>query len=145
MKTESTILPNPFTLEDLGDGRCLLTFCENVVTLPDNEQELDSSVAKYQYDEYRLEAKSRDGLFASIENNQAEWLQAAKDAEINALAKEVRKKRDGLLTKSDKYVLPDFPITNEQRALVMDYRRALREIPEQDGFPHEVIWPEPVL
>ena len=33
-------------------------------------------------------------------------------------------------------------LTAEQQGLLIQYRAALAAVPEQEGFPHEVIWPE---
>ena len=53
----------------------------------------------------------------------------------------VRGQRDRLLDLSDRYMISDFPITEEQRTQWQAYRQALRDIPEQPGFPDSVIWP----
>lgn len=50
-------------------------------------------------------------------------------------ARDMRAKRDWLLRRSDKYMIADFPIADSERAEVETYRTALRELPEQDGFP----------
>lgn len=52
---------------------------------------------------------------------------------------EVRSKRDSLLKKTDWTQLPDVP--EETKLLWAEYRQALRDVPEQSGFPYEVIWP----
>lgn len=57
-------------------------------------------------------------------------------------AQSVRAQRDALLNKTDYLVQPDYPITAKQLAAVKTYRQALRDVPEQDGFPENVIWPE---
>ena len=36
-------------------------------------------------------------------------------------------------------LLPDYPACKEALA---EYRQALREVPEQPGFPEDIIWPE---
>lgn len=33
-------------------------------------------------------------------------------------------------------------LTSEQQQALADYRQALLDVPQQDGFPHEVMWPE---
>ena len=48
--------------------------------------------------------------------------------------------RDALLIDTDWTQLPDVP--EETRALWADYRQALRDVPQQDGFPHDINWPE---
>jgi len=51
----------------------------------------------------------------------------------------VRSKRDSLLQKSDWTQLPDAPTDKSAWAT---YRQALRDVPQQSGFPDNVIWPE---
>lgn len=55
------------------------------------------------------------------------------------LAKEKRAERDNLLAQTDKYMLPDFPITEEKLAQYKAYRQYLRDLPEQAGFPNITI------
>ncbi len=54
-------------------------------------------------------------------------------------AEEVRAERNGRLFASDYTQLSDVPISN--RSAWVTYRQALRDVPEQAGFPEEVIWP----
>jgi hypothetical protein len=56
---------------------------------------------------------------------------------------EVRAERNAKLTASDWTQLPDSPLTNDQRAEWSVYRHLLREVAGQQGFPSQVIWPEP--
>lgn len=58
------------------------------------------------------------------------------------LARDIRYKRDTLLSKSDYYVMPDYPSTEEELAKVKAYRQALRDITKQPGFPKMVTWPD---
>lgn len=53
----------------------------------------------------------------------------------------IRSSRNTLLDNTDKYMAIDYPITEECRAAFREYRQALRDIPEQEGFPDNVIWP----
>ena len=46
-----------------------------------------------------------------------------------------------LLRDSDWSVLPDVPMTAGERDSWIEYRRALREIRLQAGFPTEIVWP----
>ena len=61
---------------------------------------------------------------------------------IEVTEESVRSKRDNLLNESDRYMLPDYPISDNGKQLWVDYRQALRDIPNQPGFPQEVNWPE---
>lgn len=54
-------------------------------------------------------------------------------------AEEVRTQRDALLAESDWAVLPDAPVADAQAW--KDYRQALRDVPEQAGFPTDIDWP----
>lgn len=60
------------------------------------------------------------------------------------LAESIRSKRNQLIADTDHMLLPDYPITSEQLIAVKAYRQELRDIPEQSGFPTNVIWPEGV-
>ena len=53
--------------------------------------------------------------------------------------KDVRRKRDSLLKQSDWTQLPDAPVDKTAWAT---YRQALRDLPQQSGFPDNVTWPE---
>ena len=65
------------------------------------------------------------------------------DAEYDAvLAASARQKRDRLIAATDYLVTPDYPIEPDRLAKVKIYRQALRDIPEQSGFPRTITWPE---
>ena len=58
------------------------------------------------------------------------------------LAASARQKRDRLIATTDYLVTPDYPISDDRLAKVKIYRQALRDIPEQSGFPRTITWPE---
>ena len=65
------------------------------------------------------------------------------DAEYDiVLAASARQKRDRLIAVTDYLVTPDYPIESDRLAKVKIYRQALRDIPEQSGFPRTITWPE---
>ena len=65
------------------------------------------------------------------------------DAEYDTvLAASARQKRDRLLAATDYLVTPDYPISDDRLAKIKTYRQALREIPEQAGFPRTIAWPK---
>ena len=65
------------------------------------------------------------------------------DAEYDTvLAASARQKRDRLIATTDYLVTPDYPISDDRLAKVKTYRQALRDIPEQAGFPRSITWPE---
>lgn len=55
-----------------------------------------------------------------------------------AVAGEQRVKRNNKLMATDHYALADFTLTEEMRS----YRQALRDVPQQSGFPHSIVWPQ---
>lgn len=51
--------------------------------------------------------------------------------------------RKNMLIASDYAVMPDYPCSETERAGWLAYRQALRDIPEQAGYPDAIVWPEP--
>ena len=58
------------------------------------------------------------------------------------VAAEVRAKRNELLAATDWTQLADSQLDEEAQAAMRAYRQALRDIPQQEGFPLSVEWPE---
>lgn len=58
------------------------------------------------------------------------------------LAARARRRRDALLRDSDWTQLPDTPLTDDQRQSWSAYRASLRDVPQQDGFPTTITWPD---
>ena len=56
-------------------------------------------------------------------------------------ATEARAKRNALIAETDYLAMPDYPLDTEKKAAVLAYRQALRDIPEQAGFPRQIDWP----
>lgn len=54
---------------------------------------------------------------------------------IDELSAQKRAERDALLAQTDKYMLSDFPITDEKREQYKAYRQYLRDVPAQPDFP----------
>lgn len=81
----------------------------------------------------------------------AGWVEAATAEEIAAweaehpapvpTEEEVRAERDRLLSATDWTQVLDAPISAESRAAMRVYRQALRNVPQQSGFPAAVEWP----
>lgn len=56
-------------------------------------------------------------------------------------AAEAREKRNALIAETDYLVMPDYPLPEDKRQAVLAYRQALRDVPEQEGFPRQIDWP----
>jgi len=53
-----------------------------------------------------------------------------------------RIKRNYLLSSTDVKALPDYPHADDAaRQLWLDYRQALRDLPDTDGWPSDITWP----
>lgn len=54
---------------------------------------------------------------------------------------DARAKRDGLIAACDWTQMPDSPLTAAQKTAWATYREALRNVPQQSGFPNTIVWP----
>ena len=73
-----------------------------------------------------------DGKYQIVENP---------PVSIGVLAENVRSERDRRLAETDWYMMPDYPADPETLEIVKGYRKALRDITLQSGFPRDVEWP----
>lgn len=65
---------------------------------------------------------------------------AADRVPLQAIA--ARAQRDQLLASTDWAVLPDSPLDEVAQTALKTYRQALRDVPQQSGFPWAITWPE---
>ena len=61
---------------------------------------------------------------------------------LEDVIKAVRARRLQLIAHTDWTQMADHPMSAEQRAAWNTYRQALRDVPQQPGFPEAVTWPE---
>lgn len=73
-----------------------------------------------------------------IFNNPKEEIEY-KDSIDNTKSEQVRLARNNLLKASDWTQIPDCTV---DKTIWAKYRQELRDVTTQDGFPHEVVWPE---
>lgn len=86
-----------------------------------------AEVTKSQHDdmEYYLEyAYNSNGTITEINHDQN-------------MAAYQRDERNKLLAETDRYAVADGQLTDEMRT----YRQALRDVPQQSGFPDNITWP----
>lgn len=112
-------------------------------------------IYKYKDIEYKTESQLRKAIWYKERKalpklvSAEDW--AKYDVEINEieqivpeeqLARQVRLKRDHLLSACDYYVMSDYPSSEQGLIEVKTYRQALRDITKQEGFPSDVVWPD---
>lgn len=60
---------------------------------------------------------------------------------LGPTADEIRAERDRLLAECDWTQLADAPLIADEKSAWAVYRQALRDVPQQAGFPASVTWP----
>jgi len=72
------------------------------------------------------------------------WVEAGEPPKPcgEVLAVQMRARRDELLKGTDWTQLVDAPIAYKEKKAMCRYRQALRDVPQQSGFPFEVAWPD---
>lgn len=73
-----------------------------------------------------------DGKYQIVENP---------PVSLEVLAENVRSERDRRIAETDWYMMPDYPADPDTLEVVKSYRKALRDITLQSGFPRDVEWP----
>lgn len=156
MRTESNIRPETAEIEITANGIAEVILRENIT------EETREGATMYQYDEYRMTVPYRDNLLENVQKTLDAWMTSARNAEYARLAAEVRAKRDALLAETDKEMCLDrLGLTSPEGSTftawmgflktivsavfgpMAKYRQALRDIPQQEGFPYDVTFPVP--
>lgn len=144
MKVSSVTMPEkPFQVLR-NKNSCVIEFYDNVKSVPTVDGITGHEIPSWDFDKYVLNEAYRPNLSAEIEADFSEWLQKAKDNELNKDAEKVRAYRDNLLDEADtKYCNSEkwAAMTEGQRAEWVAYKQKLRDVPEQDGFPNIIDWP----
>ena len=99
--------------------------------------EMRSLIQKFSQEEGYCEKRGEDlswSLEKIPEKTEEEKLTEAKQS--------VRSKRDRLIADTDYLLTPDYPISPDELEVVKAYRTALRDVPQLEGFPYDVAWPE---
>ena len=80
------------------------------------------------------------------ELNIVEFPENEEDHEYSRKKSEIIHRRNLLLSESDYLMMIDYPISDEKKQEIKVYRQALRDIPQQDCFPDNIVWPDkPVI
>lgn len=158
MKFTGKIKPNKFSIE--YTKTCIIVYLFD--NIKENKEKVKGKdIVTYDYDRYETSISYRVNFEKYIEKNFNILLERAKEEEKINLAKKIREKRNQLLAGSDCYMVLDRlnlevpdgntfaawkPFLNALgNALNSDwakYRQALRDLPNQEGFPYKVDFPE---
>ena len=110
-------------------------------TITPHDEEMRELIRRFAQEEGYREKRGED-LSWSVEKI-PEKTEAEKREEAE---KSVRAKRDSLISETDYLLASDYPISAKDLETVKVYRQALRDVPQQEGFPFDVVWPDlPVI
>jgi hypothetical protein len=107
--------------------------CINILFLEDESEWKDHA--------YFIKSPRNDGEVGWTLLQNGEWQTNEPELTYGELCWRVRSRRDKYLQLSDKYMLLDYPITEQKRQEWADYRQQLRDLTGQTGYPTDVIWP----
>lgn len=159
INTELSERPPVFTVSREGD-RAVIIFYTDI-----KEIQREDGETAWEAVSWTLETSWQDDIAARIGADVSSWLTLAQNEAIKIAAAEVRAKRDLLLVASDAMTqldrlgmdLPDkvtattmlsvfkeilTALWSITKGAIGQYRKALRDLPEQPGFPFDVEWPD---
>lgn len=121
-----------------------------VLNVDDSDPQIDS-LLKHGAEELPIDIFGDYPHFANNVNTQktgGQWIftfdvEAYEAEQTTQLATADRAKRDSLLAACDWTQFADNPLDAKAMAQWQDYRQALRDVPQQDGFPGTIKWPDP--
>lgn len=158
-KTHYSTRPEVFDIQPMAKGQVFVSFRTNIA-----QEQREDGEPDYTCDEYAMQFPSGPNLGERIRSNLEAYLSMAMDSDRSAAAAEIRARRNRLLLESDASValdrinlnIPDGITTTSLLSSVRDvfealreattgrwaqYRQALRDIPQQPGFPYDVDFP----
>lgn len=98
----------------------------------------DTVLITWPYNKQNFVDALKNGTTVQMKRYQIVEIPAPTTEEVAA---QVRSQRDALIAQTDYLMMSDYPISEEDKTELEDYRQALRDIPEQEGFPSNVQWP----
>ncbi len=106
---------------------------------------IDGETIEYIFDIHSNEdSEIQNYIRTLLSENELNYERPSEESVYEYKAFEIRDKRDMLLSETDKYfTISDMPAKkNEDLESLKEYRQALRDIPQQEGFPENVVWPD---
>lgn len=153
-KTMYASRPDDFQIVNGDKDQAIIYIRRNIEEVPNGED------TAYQADEYSLTVPFSADLEKRVRDNLEAWAGMAEAEDREAVAAFVRAQRDKLLQETDSEMCLDrlgltVPTGSTFtawisffRALgdvllgnVAAYRQALRDVPQQPGFPYDIEWP----
>ena len=138
-----------FTIQDSIDAG-LITVGKNQSAIWDNGQYIVK--ADYTHKKYWVKTSGELKIFELGEEPDATvtdqappdpdavWATDKWEIPVSVTAARARVKRSQLLNESDYLMMPDYPLGTKKSAWET-YRKSLRDLPEQAGFPNTITWP----
>lgn len=117
-------------------AECVGLVISHTTTTP-HDEEMRELIRKFSQEEGYCEKRGED-LSWSLEKIP----EKTEEEKLTEARQSVRSKRDSLISDTDYLLCADYPISAEDLKAVKAYRQALRDVPQQEGFPFEVVWPE---
>lgn len=110
-------------------------------TITPHDEEMRELIRRFAQEEGYREKRGEDLSWSAEKIPEKTEAEKREEAE-----KSVRAKRDSLISETDYLLASDYPISAEDLEAVKVYRQALRDVPQQEGFPFDVVWPDlPVI
>lgn len=130
-----------YSIYDLRSGKIIRIVSTNNIgsQLSDNEQYVEgaySDVMYYIENGIPVEMPEKPDYYYVFDYYTKQWV-----IDENLAINNVLSQRNQLLFESDWTQIPNNPLTAEQQAAWATYRQELRDIPEQSGYPLNVVWP----
>lgn len=105
-------------------------------TITPHDEEMRELIQKFSQEEGFRE-KRGDDLSWAVEKIP----EKTEEEKLAEAEEQVRSQRDSLISDTDYLLCADYPISAEDLEAVKAYRQALRDVPQQEGFPYDVVWP----
>jgi len=127
----------------INNGKIVkLLDCNNIEQqLSDGELYIDGWFNDSEYyieDSQAIQMPPKPDQYSVFNYTTKQWVENERMAIIN-----VSDKRQKLLYSTDWTQIPNGPLTQQQQEAWAVYRQQLRDIPEQSGYPFNVVWPTP--
>ncbi len=159
-KTQYSSEPSPYDIHKTGKYAVIM-LRENIEQLPDEELDEGGIMQRWQADEYIIKGNMWSAtLVDRVGNNPTSWLNMVKNADRAKAEIAIRAKRDKLLEATDREMSIDRlglitpsgvsftawlsflrKLGDALTGHIATYRQALRDVPQQEGFPYDVVWP----